>query len=158
MSGHWQNYRDDVCDVRGRGSSGETTDREIGEDESYRLKPMNCPGHCLLFKAQSHSYRELPLRYAGFNPFHWNEISRALSASCLLEFEQMNAISDWVSPEILFVLLRLGMSMLQWLSYPHFSKVSSPMIWNGIHELTEKKAVGDMKEEQRKFNYSSISY
>ncbi|KAE8148214.1 hypothetical protein BDV25DRAFT_142016 [Aspergillus avenaceus] len=78
VSGHWQNYKDDMYEVRGRGATGET-DGETGEDESYGLKPMNCPGHCLLFKSQNHSYRELPIRYADFSPLHRNEVSGSLS-------------------------------------------------------------------------------
>ncbi|KAJ5491053.1 threonine--tRNA ligase [Penicillium diatomitis] len=78
ISGHWQNYKDDMYEVTGRGATGDT-DGEIGEDESYGLKPMNCPGHCLLFKSQNHSYRELPVRYADFSPLHRNEISGALT-------------------------------------------------------------------------------
>ncbi|KAH8698678.1 hypothetical protein BGW36DRAFT_293235 [Talaromyces proteolyticus] len=78
VSGHWQNYKEDMYEVRGRGATGET-EGEIGEDESYGLKPMNCPGHCLLFKSQKHSYRQLPVRYADFSPLHRNEISGSLS-------------------------------------------------------------------------------
>lgn len=78
ISGHWQNYKDDMYEVRGRGATGDT-DGELGEDESYGLKPMNCPGHCLLFKSQNHSYRELPVRYADFSPLHRNEVSGSLS-------------------------------------------------------------------------------
>jgi threonyl-tRNA synthetase len=78
ISGHWQNYKEDMYEVRGRGATGET-EGEIGEDESYGLKPMNCPGHCLLFKSQKHSYRQLPVRYADFSPLHRNEISGSLS-------------------------------------------------------------------------------
>lgn len=78
VSGHWQNYKDDMYEVTGRGATGET-EGELGEDESYGLKPMNCPGHCLLFKSQNHSYRELPVRYADFSPLHRNEISGSLT-------------------------------------------------------------------------------
>ncbi|KAJ5673576.1 hypothetical protein N7507_002703 [Penicillium longicatenatum] len=78
VSGHWQNYKDDMYEVTGRGASGDT-DGEVGEDESYGLKPMNCPGHCLLFKSQNHSYRELPVRYADFSPLHRNEVSGSLT-------------------------------------------------------------------------------
>lgn len=78
ISGHWQNYKDDMYEVRGRGASGETNG-ELGEDEHYGLKPMNCPGHCLLFKSHNHSYRDLPIRYADFSPLHRNEISGSLS-------------------------------------------------------------------------------
>jgi len=78
-SGHWENYRDDMYEVSGRGASGQKVEQEIGDDESYGLKPMNCPGHCLIFKNQQHSYRDLPIRYADFSALHRNEISGALS-------------------------------------------------------------------------------
>ena len=68
-----------MYEVRGRGATGEKKESEIGEDEEYGLKPMNCPGHCLLFKGQKWSYRQLPVRYADFSPLHRNEISGALT-------------------------------------------------------------------------------
>jgi threonyl-tRNA synthetase len=43
------------------------------------LKPMNCPGHCVMFGAGAHSYRDLPLRLADFGGLHRNEVSGALS-------------------------------------------------------------------------------
>ncbi|KAF3481148.1 threonyl-tRNA synthetase [Arthroderma uncinatum] len=79
VSGHWQNYKDDMYEVAGRGNTGEVEGSAAGEDETYGLKPMNCPGHCLLFKSQKHSYRELPVRYADFSPLHRNEVSGSLS-------------------------------------------------------------------------------
>ncbi|MCJ1295418.1 hypothetical protein MMC34_006981 [Xylographa carneopallida] len=82
QSGHWENYKDDMFEVTGRGAAGGIEDgkrTEIGEDEKYGLKPMNCPGHCLLFKSQKRSFRDLPIRYADFSALHRNEISGALS-------------------------------------------------------------------------------
>ncbi|MCJ1476389.1 hypothetical protein MMC13_005055 [Lambiella insularis] len=82
QSGHWENYKDDMFEVTGRGATGPTKDGkriEIGEDERYGLKPMNCPGHCLLFKSTKRSYRDLPIRYADFSSLHRNEVSGALS-------------------------------------------------------------------------------
>lgn len=78
-SGHWANYKDDMFEVLGRGATGTKEGGEIGEDEEYGLKPMNCPGHCLLFKRQARSYKDLPIRYADFSPLHRNEVSGALS-------------------------------------------------------------------------------
>lgn len=49
------------------------------EKEEWGMKPMNCPGHCLLFAHRIRSYRELPLRIADFGVLHRNEISGALS-------------------------------------------------------------------------------
>jgi threonyl-tRNA synthetase len=57
-SGHWDNYRENMFFV-------EPSQRE-GDQRRYALKPMNCPGACLVFGSERHSYRELPLRLAEF--------------------------------------------------------------------------------------------
>jgi threonyl-tRNA synthetase len=49
------------------------------EGQEYAMKPMNCPGHCLMFASQIRSYRDLPIRYADFGVLHRNELSGALS-------------------------------------------------------------------------------
>jgi threonyl-tRNA synthetase len=58
-SKHWYTYRENMFPIM----QGE---QELSEDDAYVLKPMNCPHHILLYKAQLHSYRELPIRYAEF--------------------------------------------------------------------------------------------
>ncbi|KAL2351194.1 hypothetical protein BJ546DRAFT_999289 [Cryomyces antarcticus] len=78
-SGHWENYADDMFSVTGRGASGQKEGAEIGEDEEFGLKPMNCPGHCLLFASEKRSYRDLPIRFADFSALHRNEVSGSLS-------------------------------------------------------------------------------
>ncbi|KAJ4292772.1 threonyl-tRNA synthetase [Kalmusia sp. IMI 367209] len=78
-SGHWENYAEDMFSVQGRGASGQTENAEAGQDEEFGLKPMNCPGHCLLFRDDIKSYRDLPVRYADFSALHRNEISGALT-------------------------------------------------------------------------------
>src|SRR5256714_7516033 len=47
-------------------------------DRTYGIKPMNCPGHMLLFNSRLHSYRELPVRYAEAAPLHRNELAGTL--------------------------------------------------------------------------------
>ena len=64
-TGHWENYRDNMF----------TTESEKRE---YALKPMNCPGHVLIFNQGIKSYRDLPLRYGEFGQCHRNEPSGAL--------------------------------------------------------------------------------
>ena len=64
-SGHYDNYLDNMYFIQDE-------DRELG------VKPMNCPGHCMLYAAQVHSYRELPLRYADFGRLHRFERSGVL--------------------------------------------------------------------------------
>lgn len=65
-SGHWQNYKDDMFTL------------DI-EKETWALKPMNCPGHCLIFDSRDRSYKELPIRMAEFGIVHRNEASGALT-------------------------------------------------------------------------------
>lgn len=65
QSGHAANYKDNMYSL----------DVEARE---YGLKPMNCPSHCLIFKARARSYRELPLRLADFGVLHRNELSGTL--------------------------------------------------------------------------------
>jgi len=64
-TGHWQNYRENMF----------TTESEKHE---YALKPMNCPGHVLIFKSQLRSYKELPIRYGEFGQCHRNEPSGSM--------------------------------------------------------------------------------
>lgn len=49
------------------------------EEDQFAVKPMNCPGHCLIFDARERSYKELPLRFAEFGVLHRNEASGALT-------------------------------------------------------------------------------
>ncbi|KAH7390922.1 hypothetical protein DE146DRAFT_618855 [Phaeosphaeria sp. MPI-PUGE-AT-0046c] len=78
-SGHWENYAEDMFSVQGRGATGKTDDAQAAEDEEFGLKPMNCPGHCLLFRDEIKSYRDLPIRYADFSALHRNEVSGSLT-------------------------------------------------------------------------------
>ena len=64
-SGHWENYKENMF----------TTE---SENRSYALKPMNCPGHVQIYRANLHSYRDLPLRYGEFGSCHRNEPSGSL--------------------------------------------------------------------------------
>ena len=49
------------------------------EKTEFGLKPMNCPGHCVMFAHRVRSHRELPIRFADFGVLHRNEASGALS-------------------------------------------------------------------------------
>jgi threonyl-tRNA synthetase len=60
-SGHWEKFRENMFLIPEE------------DDHVFAIKPMNCPGHMLLFGQQLRSYRELPLRYAEAAPLHRNE-------------------------------------------------------------------------------------
>jgi threonyl-tRNA synthetase len=64
-SGHWDKFRENMFTL------------EV-EGHEYGLKPMNCPGHCVLYGQTPHSYRELPLRLAEAGNLHRNELSGTL--------------------------------------------------------------------------------
>lgn len=100
-SGHWTHYRENMFLIKGGDEEAvETSDKDKGvnkivegcghdhshhdeacEDDSFStgLKPMNCPGHCLTFKAEAHSYRDLPIRYSDFSSLHRNEARGTLT-------------------------------------------------------------------------------
>jgi threonyl-tRNA synthetase len=59
-SGHWENYRDAMYFMQ-------------SDERRLALRPMNCPGACLVFDSERHSYRELPLRLAEFGRVSRNE-------------------------------------------------------------------------------------
>jgi len=66
QSGHWEHYQENMYFT------------EV-DNVKFALKPMNCPGHMLIFKNQLHSYRDLPIRMAEFGQVHRHELSGALN-------------------------------------------------------------------------------
>lgn len=70
-SGHWGWYRENMFQVQSAGDEAE--DKRV-----FALKPMNCPGHVMIFKHGLKSYRELPIRYAEFGTVHRYEPSGAM--------------------------------------------------------------------------------
>ena len=67
QSGHWSHYKDDMFTFKD------------SDNNDFALKPMNCPGHTLIFSQRVRSWRELPLRLADFGVLHRNELSGALT-------------------------------------------------------------------------------
>ena len=66
QSGHWEHYHENMYFS------------EV-DDTKFAMKPMNCPGHMLVFKNELHSYRDLPIRMAEFGQVHRHELSGALN-------------------------------------------------------------------------------
>lgn len=66
QSGHWDHYHENMYFTN-------------VDDVKFALKPMNCPGHMLIYKNSLHSYRELPIRLAEFGQVHRHEFSGALN-------------------------------------------------------------------------------
>jgi threonyl-tRNA synthetase len=85
-SGHWKHYRHNMFLIESEG-------------EAMSLKPMNCPGHFLTYASETHSYRDLPIRFHEQTPLHRNEASGVLSGlTRVRQFAQDDA-HCFVTPE-----------------------------------------------------------
>jgi len=85
-SGHWKHYRQNMFLIESEG-------------ETMSVKPMNCPGHFLLYASQVRSYRDLPIRFHEQTPLHRNEASGVLSGlTRVRQFSQDDA-HCFVMPE-----------------------------------------------------------
>lgn len=85
-SGHWEHYAENMFQF------------DI-EKEKFALKPMNCPGHCLMFDHRNRSWRELPLRFADFGVLHRNEYSGALTGLTRVRRFQQDDAHIFCAPE-----------------------------------------------------------
>src|SRR6187455_1507543 len=65
-SGHWEKFRENMFLI------------PLDDEHTFAIKPMNCPGHMVLFGSALRSYRDLPIRYAEAAPLHRNELVGAL--------------------------------------------------------------------------------
>jgi threonyl-tRNA synthetase len=97
ISGHFFKYKDNMYLIH------------QDEDEVHGLKPMNCPGHCLMFDMIQRSYRDLPIRFADFGVLHRNESKDSLSELIRVRrFQQDDGhifcMPDQIESEILAVL------------------------------------------------------
>jgi threonyl-tRNA synthetase len=86
-SGHWEKFRDNMFLV------------PYGEDRTLGLKPMNCPGHMILFGSALRSYRDLPLRYAEASTLHRNELAGTLHGLLRVQHVTQDDAHIFVTPE-----------------------------------------------------------
>ncbi|WP_440603939.1 threonine--tRNA ligase [Bacillus sp. GB_SG_008] len=85
-SGHWDHYKDNMY----------FTEVDHGK---FALKPMNCPGHMLMFRNKLHSYRDLPVRMAEFGQVHRHEFSGALNGLLRVRTFCQDDAHIFVTPE-----------------------------------------------------------
>ncbi len=129
-SGHLANYKDNMFFTK-------VDERDFG------VKPMNCPSHCLLFKSEHHSYRELPLRMADFGRLHRFEKSGAIhgltrvrsfcqdDAHIFCSMEQIQAEITSFMKLLSEVYEQLGMSNYKvFLSTRPESRMGSDEVWD----------------------------
>lgn len=85
-SGHWDHYKDNMYFS------------EV-DNARFALKPMNCPGHMLIFKNKLHSYRDLPIRMGEFGQVHRHEFSGALNGLLRVRTFCQDDAHIFVTPE-----------------------------------------------------------
>ncbi|XP_064390346.1 threonine--tRNA ligase 1, cytoplasmic-like [Halichondria panicea] len=139
-SGHWEHYEENMfCfDV---------------EKETFALKPMNCPGHFLMFNHRPRSWRELPLRMADFGVLHRNELSGALSGlTRVRRFQQDDShifcTNEQIEGEIngcldflQYVYGVFGFSFKLYLSTRPAKFMGDPALWDQAEKQLEKSLV-----------------
>lgn len=136
-SGHWQHYSENMFSF------------EV-EKEKYALKPMNCPGHCVMFDHRPRSWRELPLRMADFGVLHRNELSGTLTGlTRVRRFQQDDAHifcrPDQIGEEIKgcldflrFVYEKFGFSFKLYLSTRPDKYMGKLELWNSAEAELKK--------------------
>ncbi|XP_053133348.1 threonine--tRNA ligase, mitochondrial isoform X5 [Hemicordylus capensis] len=137
VSGHWQHYAENMFSFR-------------VEKETFALKPMNCPGHCLMFSHRPRSWRELPLRLADFGVLHRNEPSGSLTGlTRVRRFQQDDAhifcAMDQLEGEINSCLDFLqavysvfGFTLRFYLATRPEKFLGEPHLWDQAEQLLEK--------------------
>ncbi len=89
MSGHWEHYKDDMFIAN------------MGENEIYGIKPMNCPNAMLVFKSKSHSYKELPIRLSDTDRLHRYERSGTLNGLLRCRSFQQDDSHNFISEDMI---------------------------------------------------------
>src|SRR6266404_2418683 len=129
-SGHWEKFREHMFLI------------PLEDGQTYGIKPMNCPGHMLLFGSALRSYRELPLRYAEAAPLHRNELAGALhgltrvrhvtqdDAHIFCTQEQITSELDGCIDYILFIFGRFGLEPRAEFSTRPDDKLGSDEEWD----------------------------
>ena len=85
-SGHWDKYQDDMFTLK-------------VDKRDFAIKPMNCPGHMLMYKSKIRSYRDLPLRLADFSVLHRNELKGVLGGLTRVRKMSQDDAHIFVTPE-----------------------------------------------------------
>lgn len=135
-SGHYQNYKDDMYSV-------------MIEEEEWNLKPMNCPGHFLMFDYRVRSYKELPMRFADFGVLHRNEKSGALSGLTRVRRFQQDDAHIFIRPDQIKEEVLRCIDFLQYI-YDLFGFTASFALSTRPKKAIGSKEIWDNAERQLK--------
>lgn len=130
QSGHWDHYRENMyfTDV---------------DEVKFAIKPMNCPGHMLIFKNEIRSYRDLPLRLSEFGQVHRHELSGALNGMLRVRTFTQDDAHIFVRPDQIEAEVSAAMKLVDKMysvfGFPYTVELSTrPEDSMGSDELWEK--------------------
>jgi threonyl-tRNA synthetase len=130
QSGHWDHYRENMyfTDV---------------DDVSFAVKPMNCPGHMLIFKNELRSYRDLPFRLCEFGQVHRHELSGALNGMLRVRTFTQDDAHLFVRPDQIEAevgqVMQLVDQMYAIFRFPYTVELSTrPTDWMGAAHLWDR--------------------
>src|SRR3989344_3763541 len=89
ISGHWDHYKENMFIAN------------MGEDGVYGLKPMNCPNAMLIFKSQTRSYKDLPLRLSDTDRLHRYELSGVLNGLLRVRSFQQDDSHNFITEDMI---------------------------------------------------------
>src|SRR5262249_1294181 len=141
-SKHWSHYRENMFLI------------EDAEGETLSVKPMNCPGHFLLYASEKHSYRELPIRFHEQTPLHRNELAGVLSGlTRVRQFSQDDAhcfiMPEQIGDEV-ERLIRLVQRVYGDFGLPYSAKLSTMPVDHLGDEATWRHAEAQLKEAMQR--------
>jgi threonyl-tRNA synthetase len=145
QSGHYAYYKDNMYFT-------------CVDNQSYALKPMNCPGSIIVYRHRPRSYRELPLKLAEFGLVHRHELSGVLHGlfrvrAFTIDDAHLYCTLDQIEQEILSV-LRIAFKVLQKCEFKHIhlalstkpeNAMGSPDVW--------ERAINALKHALETFGY-----
>ncbi|KAB7499883.1 Threonine--tRNA ligase, cytoplasmic [Armadillidium nasatum] len=142
QSGHWDHYSENIFSFD-------------AEKEKFALKPMNCPGHCIMFGNTIRSWRELPLRMADFGVLHRNEYSGALTGLTRVRRFQQDDAHIFCTPELIKTEIKGALEFLshvyETFGFEYQLRLSTrPEKFMGDIDLWNK-AEGQLKESLNEF-------
>jgi threonyl-tRNA synthetase len=134
QSGHWDLYREHMFLVE-------------AEDQTFSLKPMNCPESTYIYRSRVRSYRELPLRLSEYGKLHRNELSGTLSGLTRVRHFVQDDAHIYVRPDQLMAELEALLGEVReaysWFGLvPRFAfatkpdkAIGDPSLWERAEEL-----------------------
>lgn len=144
QSGHWDHYKDNMYFSK-------------VDDQNFALKPMNCPGHMLIYKDKLHSYRDLPIRMAEFGQVHRHEFSGALNGMLRVRTFCQDDAHIFVTPQQIEEEITSALKLIDYV-YKTFGFEYSIELSTRPEDYMGEEALWDKAEDSLKNVLNNLGY